>query len=96
MSPTSNRNKGICQSISRPLHGYMRCTRKKIYGRFPLGTKCKLKCRNGYVPSGYMRKKCTDGGKWTGSDAECIDDSKVMVTSTQSTTTTVGIYTFYF
>ena len=73
----------------------MRCTRKKIYGRFPLGTKCKLKCRNGYVPSGYMRKKCTDKGNWIGSDAKCIKDAKVGVTSTPSTTTTVEIYAFY-
>ena len=92
VTTTKPRKIGICISIPRPLNGYMRCTRKKIYGRFPLGTKCKLKCRKGYEPSAYMRKKCTEGGAWVGSDASCKEEVKVTTTTTQATTTTVRFF----
>ena len=85
---SSSRNQGVCISIPRPLNGYMRCTRRKTFGKFAIGTKCKLKCRRGFVPSAYMKKKCVDGGNWIGSDATCVDESKPRTTSTISTTTT--------
>ena len=91
VTPTNNNNniQGICQSIPRPQHGYMRCTRKKINGKFPSGTKCKLKCRKGYEPSGYMRKKCTQIGIWMGTDATCEEESKLITTTTRSVMTAV-------
>ena len=85
---TQSRNQGVCQSIPRPLNGFMRCTRRKTFGKFPVGTKCKLKCRRGFVPSAYMKKKCVEGGNWIGFDATCEDESKPRTTSTISTTTT--------
>ena len=78
--------------MPRPSNGYMRCTRRKIRGRFPLGTKCKLKCRNGYTPSGYMRKKCVETGYWVGTDATCEDEKRLRVVTSKSTTTTTVLF----
>ena len=98
VTPTKNNNniQGICQSIPRPQHGYMRCTRKKINGKFPSGTKCKLKCRKGYEPSGYMRKKCTEIGMWMGTDATCEEESKLITTTTRSVMTAVRSHIVIF
>ncbi len=54
----------------------MRCNRRKSArkGLYPTGTKCKLKCRRGYRPTGRMRKKCGADGLWSGPDAECQRD----------------------
>ena len=85
--------------MPRPSNGYMRCTRRKIRGRFPLGTKCKLKCRNGYTPSGYMRKKCVETGYWVGTDATCEDEKRLRVVTSKSTTTTTVLFNdelFYY
>ena len=87
ISSTSTSKNGICISIPRPLNGFMRCTRRKTHGKFPIGTKCKLKCRNGFVPSGYMKKKCTDRGNWVGTDATCEDETARVTTTARYTTT---------
>ncbi len=60
-----------CQSAVRPKHGYLRCSRRKNNGFYPVGTKCKLQCRRGYRPTGMMRKKCTGNAEWSGPDAQC-------------------------
>eukprot|EP00095_Tigriopus_kingsejongensis_P006042 maker-scaffold651_size119386-snap-gene-0.25 protein:Tk06042 transcript:maker-scaffold651_size119386-snap-gene-0.25-mRNA-1 annotation:"hypothetical protein DAPPUDRAFT_303147" len=60
-----------CKSAQRPRHGGLKCNRRKRNGRFPVGTKCKLKCRRGYRPSRQMRKKCMADATWSGPDATC-------------------------
>ena len=99
IAPITPIKQGQCASMPRPSNGYMRCTRRKIRGRFPLGTKCKLKCRNGYTPSGYMRKKCVETGYWVGTDATCEDEKRLRVVTSKSTTTTTVLFNdelFYY
>lgn len=48
----------------------MRCNSKKIrgQGKFPVGTKCRLKCRKGYKYNpafGPLKTVCTKDGNWS-------------------------------
>ncbi|CAB4069882.1 FBN1 [Lepeophtheirus salmonis] len=59
---------GICSSAPRPSNGYYRCNKKKVSGYFVKGTKCKLKCRKGFMPTGHITRKCINNGTWTGDE----------------------------
>ena len=61
-----------CKSALRPKNGHLRCnSKKKENGFFAVGTKCKLKCNRGFVPSTEMRKMCMPSGQWVGPESEC-------------------------
>ncbi|TRY63359.1 hypothetical protein TCAL_10815 [Tigriopus californicus] len=60
-----------CKSAKRPRHGFLKCNKRKNNGRFPVGTKCKLKCRRGFRPTNVMRKRCLADATWRGPDALC-------------------------
>ena len=79
-----------CPSIPRPEHGFMRCTKRKVGGLFPVNTRCKLRCRSGLVPTGPMRKRCHTDGTWFGPDATCTDIKKSASPATTTTTTTIS------
>ena len=64
-----------CKSAPRPNNGNLRCNSKKVNGFFNVGTKCKLRCNRGFVPSTEMKKICTPTGQWAGPDSECLPAS---------------------
>ena len=54
----------------------------QVNGLFPVGTRCKLRCRSGYVPSPPMKKRCHNDGSWIGPDGACIKKSAAVTTTT--------------
>ena len=62
-----------CTTARRPKFGFLRCNRRKDKGRYPIGTKCKVRCRRGYQPdTPYPKVKCDSSAQWTGPDVQCI------------------------
>ena len=64
----SEEKKQNCDSHQRPVHGYLKCTARKKKGQFPVGTRCRLKCRRGYEYqplSGPFKTSCQRDGQWS-------------------------------
>ena len=57
-----------CRSHSPPPGGFLKCTARKKKGYFPVGTRCRLKCRRGYQYqplSGPFKTSCQGNGQWS-------------------------------
>ena len=62
------KKKNPCNSHQQPLGGFLKCTARKKKGFFPVGTRCRLKCRRGYKYqplSGPLKTSCQDNGQWS-------------------------------
>merc|ERR1719491_404078 len=56
-----------CVSHQRPKDGFLRCNARKKKGKFPIGTKCRLKCQRRFnhdPNSGPISTRCLSDGNW--------------------------------